>query len=417
MRILYLSADFGVPVLGFKGASVHVRELTDALVGLGHEVTILTPNAGEGNSTRARVILVPAPHLPRPATVALRRVGALWGRGERLPREVRELRYNPVLLRAAHRLVREWSPELVYERYALYGLAGGALARRTHLPHVLEVNAPLRLERRSGPGLAFDGPARWCERRIFRAPGRVLCVSQAVADYAIQRGAQPGRVVVQPNAVDATKFQPDDRGTALRAQLGFGTDDVVAGFVGSLKPWHGVEQLVTALAYARASTPQLRLLVVGDGPARASIERLAAERGVTAAVALVGNIPHADIPHYLATMDIAVAPYLERPDFYFSPLKVFEYMAAGRPVIVPRLGQIPELLADGDTGLLYTPGDIDELAAHLMALARQPGRRAALGMRAAVAVRAHHTWEASARRVVALGAEAARTHGAHPPSS
>jgi glycosyltransferase involved in cell wall biosynthesis len=405
VRILYVSADFGVPVLGFKGASVHIRELTDALTDLGHEVIIVTPNVGEGNTARARVVHVPAPHLPTPAAVVLRRLGALWGRSKQLEREARELRYNVALLHAARRLAAEWHPELVYERYALFGLAGGVLARRLGLPHLLEVNAPLRLERRHGRGLALDQPARWCERRIFETAGRVLCVSRPLAAYVIKHGGSPSRVHIQPNAVDAAKFRPDDQGTALRTWLGFGDEHVVVGFVGSLKPWHGVEQLVEAFASARIRSPHLRLLIVGDGPVRSLVERLVTEGGLTGVVRLVGNVAHMDVPGYLAAMDVAAAPYLDAPDFYFSPLKVFEYMAAGRAVIAPQLGQIPELVCDGKTGLVYRPGDVAELIDRLVTLAECADLRLQLGTCAAEEVRIHHTWQATARRVVALGEE------------
>lgn len=409
MRILYICADFGIPVLGFKGASVHIRELTDALIELGHEVTVITPNAGEGNSARARMLQVAAPHLPPLVASALHRLGSPWGRGKQLEREARELRYNITLLRAAERLAADWRPELIYERYALFGLSGGILAQRLNLPYLLEVNAPLRLERRRAQGLALDGLARWCEQRIFGAAGRLLCVSRVLADYIMERGGRPDTLQIQPNAVDVAKFRPYDRNTALRAQLGFGDEHVVVGFVGSLKPWHGVEQLVKALASARPRARCLRLLIVGDGPARPAIERLIADSGLAGDARLVGNVAHADVPGYLAAMDVAAAPYVDAPDFYFSPLKVFEYMAAGRAVIAPCLGQIPELIRDGENGLLYTPGDVAELSEGLVTLAEQAELRARLGMHAAEQVRKRHTWQEAARRVVALGQEMARS--------
>lgn len=411
MRILYVSADFGVPVLGFKGASVHIRELADALVELGHEVVVMTPNAGEGNMTRAQVVHVAAPHLPAPVASALRHLGALCGRDKQLEREIRELRYNVEFLRAAQHVAIEWHPDLVYERYSLFGLAGGVLARRLGLPHLLEVNAPLRLERRRGRGLTLDTLARWCERRIFGRAGRVLCVSRSLAAYVIDHGGQPSRIRIQPNAVNVGKFYPGDRDTAMRARLGFDAGDVVVGFVGSLKPWHGVEQLVEAVAHARIRAPRLRLLIVGDGPARPAVERLITIDGLEGVVRLVGNVIHTDVPRYLAAIDVAAAPYLDAPDFYFSPLKVFEYMAAGRPVVAPQLGQITELVQDGKTGLFYAPGNTSELVERLVTLAERADLRATLGTCAAAEVRSHYTWQATAERVLALGKEIERREG------
>lgn len=407
MRILYLSADFGIPVLGFKGASVHVRELTNALVRLGHEVVILTPNPGAGNETLAHVEHVPAPAVPVLASCALWPIRKLWHDHKQIERELRELRYNVTLRRAALRLARSWRPDLLYERYALYNLAGRGLARALDVPYLLEVNAPLRLERQRTRGLALERLAGWAERRIFAGADRVLCVSQSLAEYVTTYGSQPERVLVQSNAVDAAKFDPRDRAANVRERLGFSDEHLVIGFVGSLKLWHGVESLVEAFVQVHRRFHLARLLIVGDGPAWEAITRLIGERDIEGAVALPGNVPYAEVPRYLSVMDVTVAPYLQSPDFYFSPLKIFEYMATGKPVVAPRLGQISGLIRDGETGLLYTPGMMNELVERLILLAECADLRVRLGTAAAAMVRAQFTWEAAARRVVALADEVA----------
>jgi glycosyltransferase involved in cell wall biosynthesis len=307
-------------------------------------------------------------------------------------------------------LVADWQPHLLYERYALFGLVGQALGAELEIPHLLEVNAPLRLERQGGPGVALEGPARWAERRIFGSANRVLCVSKAMATYVMQHGAQPKHVLIQPNAVDAGKFSPDDRALDVRSRLGFAEAHVVVGFVGSLKPWHGVELLVHAFVQALERVPTLRLLLVGDGPMRAPVERLVRTCNVESTVVMVGNVPHAEVPRYMAAIDIAVAPYLPTTtgaDFYFSPLKILEYMAAGRPIIASRLGQVRDLLCGGAAGLLCTPGQEEALVQGLVSLAEQPVLRTTLAARATEEVRARYTWQATAQRVVTLSDEVA----------
>lgn len=411
MRVLYVSADFGVPVLGFKGASVHVRELTDALVRLGHDVVIVTPNVGAGNEALARVVHVPTPTLPRAMSSMMRAAGTPWGRGKQVEREVRELFYNGTLRQAVARLVAKWAPHLLYERYSLFGMTGHRLREMLSIPYMLEVNAPLRLERQRGQGLALELVAHWAERRIFGHADRIACVSQAMASYVVARGAAPECVYVQPNAVDMAKFTAIGDVSELRARLGFGARDIVVGFVGSLKSWHGVEDLVRAFARARQELPALRLLIVGDGPMRSTIERIIGECDTDDVAVLTGNVAHTEVPRYIGAMDIAVAPYRLSPDFYFSPLKVFEYMAAGRPVIAPALGQIPEVVRDGVTGLLYAPGELHALAAQLVRLSTDVGLRDALGGRAAEEVRAHHSWDVVARRLLERADELIASHG------
>jgi glycosyltransferase involved in cell wall biosynthesis len=109
------------------------------------------------------------------------------------------------------------------------------------------------------------------------------------------------------------------------------------------------------------------------------------------------------VPAYIRLFDVAVAPYPDTPHlFYFSPLKVFEYMACGVPVAAPRAGQIADVIEEGETGVLYQAGDLDGLAARCTELIAAPERRARMGRAAATAVHARYTWAHNARRAMAI---------------
>jgi len=123
--------------------------------------------------------------------------------------------------------------------------------------------------------------------------------------------------------------------------------------------------------------------------------RLGLQEGVT----LVGNVPHEEVPRYLALMDVAVAPYPALEDFYFSPLKLYEYMASSRAVVASRIGQVAEVIADGLTGLLYEPGNEDELIACVRRLRADESLRRELGQSARMAC-SKNTWRQNAERVV-----------------
>jgi glycosyltransferase involved in cell wall biosynthesis len=187
--------------------------------------------------------------------------------------------------------------------------------------------------------------------------------------------------------------------------LGVADEQVVVGFVGSLKPWHGIDLVIEAVAQARAFAPHLRLVIVGEGPARQAVELAIAKNELQDIAILTGNVPHADVPDYLAAMDITVAPYVAVPGFYFSPLKVFEYMAGGRPVVASRLGQIPDILQDGVTGFLHAPGDVNALGSHILALASHSEMRTEMGRRAACHAQAHHSWANVAARITTLAGQ------------
>ena len=158
--------------------------------------------------------------------------------------------------------------------------------------------------------------------------------------------------------------------------------------------------MIEAFAIVAAQTPGARLLIVGNGPERAVLEALVSARGLREAVHFTGAVYHADVPALLSRIDVAVAPYPPLPHFYFSPLKIYEYMAAGLAVIASRSGQIPQLLEDGLSGLLYRPGDAGELAAALERLRRDPELRRRLGRAARAKVLRGYTWDRVARRIL-----------------
>jgi glycosyltransferase involved in cell wall biosynthesis len=183
----------------------------------------------------------------------------------------------------------------------------------------------------------------------------------------------------------------------------------VLGFVGGLRPWHGIESLPDILARVSAKHPGARLVVVGDGPLRETLLGQLKERGLRDRAILTGALAHEDVPAVIRHFDIALAPYpvLDHA-FYFSPLKVFEYMACGVAVVAANSGQIAEVIRDGETGLLHAPGDLDALAGACDRLLASAKLRLSVGQCAAAHIRAHYTWAHNARRVTDLAGELAR---------
>jgi glycosyltransferase involved in cell wall biosynthesis len=405
LRILYLCADPGIPVLGFKGASTHVRSLVRALTEAGHTVTVVCTRRGEGNQLATELVEV----APDAQARQLGQLGDLAfarsGLSEKPGSELKRLLHNGPLGEGVMNLCSTLQPDALYERYALLCNAGARVARACNLPHIVELNAPLIEERQRYWGLALPGVARTIEREVFSGADAILAVSVPVRDYAIAGGAAAQRVTVLPNAVDPLLFEAlgNEVAAEVRTKHDLGAA-VVIGFVGSLKSWHGVDLLLEA--FADLGDRQLRLLIVGDGPQAETLRLRAMAPDLAGTVIFTGQVPHAQIGAYLAAMDIAVAPYrAPGPDeggFYFSPLKVFEYMAAGRPVVAPRLGQIREVVEHGRHGLLYPPGDTRALTAHLLQLIRNPAQRTQMGRAGATLVGQQYTWSGNALRIAEL---------------
>ena len=379
MRLLYLTADPGVPVLGHKGASVHVRELAMAFEHIGVEVVIASPRTEEaGDSLDAPIPLRPIPPVVSTGSAT-------------------ELRSTLEAQRAAVvELARTDNVEAIYERYSLFSDAGVKAARALGVSHVLEVNAPLRLEARRfrtlpHPELAFE-----IERTVFEGTLRLLAVSPGLRNWLESNGVEPERVAVVANAVGSERFGP-------RRERRDGT--FVVGFCGSLKVWHGIEVLLEACAVAFAAEPSLHLEVIGGGPLEHLLQDAPLEKDRMVAH---GPRPHAEVVELMAGWNAGLAPYLPLDGFYFSPLKLLEYMATGLCPIASALGEIPALLGHGERGVLVPAGEATSLATALVGVSRDQGHAAELGRRARQYVLEAHSWERNAR--VALDALRGPSH-------
>lgn len=396
MRIAYVCADPGVPVFGSKGASVHVREICRALVSLGHEVVVFAIRRG-GRPLAGFLpdVVELGPDPDDEAAAALLAEDRTCGPAG--AKEVGILLHAAATRRRLAAALRDFGADAVYERYALLASAGAWAARAVDVPHVLEVNAPLSAEQAAHRGLAFAAPARAVERRLVREADRVVAVSNALERWLVANGVDPGRILVLPNAVDPSRFEPARRPVHRDGSA-------VVGFLGTLKPWHDVPSLIRAVAMLARAGMRVRLLVVGDGPERPALEALARAEGVTAS--FVGLVAHDEVPSYLAAFDAAAVPYAPADGFYFSPLKLFECLAAGRPVVAADVGDVGHCVRHGRTGLLYRPGDVAGLARALLALLVDPVRSAALAAAGRDHVVHHHTWELNASAVVGAVAAA-----------
>jgi glycosyltransferase involved in cell wall biosynthesis len=380
MRIAYISMDQGIPVFGRKGCSIHVREVIGALIAQGAEVDLFTPR-GEG---------VPPPEL---RSVQLHPLPLAVGKGA-AAREQEAYQANRDLRQA---LEREGPFDLVYERYSLWSHEGMDYAQSHRVPGLLEVNAPLIAEHAHHRVLVDRSRAEWVAHRAFGNATALIAVSRGVAAYLREYPTAEWRIHMVPNGVNPDRFP-----SGLPASRSAAPGTFTVGFVGTLKPWHGLRNLVKAFGQLHAIEPAVRLLVVGDGPERSQVEEDLSSRGLREAVEFPGSVDPAEIPGLLASMDAAVAPYSNLRDFYFSPLKVYEYMAAGRAVVASRIGQLDGLIEHGVSGLLCAPGDPRELAGALLRLHREPVLRDRLGRAARNCVCREHTWDARARRILQL---------------
>jgi glycosyltransferase involved in cell wall biosynthesis len=259
-------------------------------------------------------------------------------------------------------------------------------------------------------GLGLPWLGRWAEGLVWRGADVVLPVTHVLAGHLRARGVPEERITVIPNGINEAHFAGAPSPAAAKSALGW-PDALVLGFTGFVRDWHGVDRVLRWLA--RADTPaRARLLVVGDGPARAGLEALARELGIEGRVRFTGVVPREQVPGLVAAFDIALQPAVVP---YASPLKLFEYLALGKAILAPRQSNIEEVLVDGLNALLFDNAATGAIESALTRLCADPSLRGRLATGAAdsIALMAL-TWRDNARRVAQL---ASRLSGHEPPAS
>jgi glycosyltransferase involved in cell wall biosynthesis len=293
--------------------------------------------------------------------------------------------------------------DLCHEHNGLLSVGAALACVRKQIPYILTMDADPMLELgvlgRPLRGLqAFV--AAWEARITYKVAKKIICLSEPAKQHLIEKWqVDPEKITVIPLGVDVERFgQPYDS-RVVRAQLGL-HDAPVIMFVGSFQHWHGLDRLVESFAQVLQEFPAARLLLVGDGPARPVVERKVAELGIADSVIITGIVPHARVPEMLAVADVVAVPYPQLPqELWFSPLKLYEYMAAGKAIVASRAGQIAEVIQNGRTGILVEPGNVDDFARATIELLKDPEERKRLGRNARQQAVEHHSWEQYIRRL------------------
>lgn len=361
------------------GQAVHIEEMIAALRGLGHEVIVAAPAGADDQDFGASNGWVDKIRSRLPKAVY----------------ELLELAYSVVAYRRLAALAREHRPDVLYERYNLYLLAGVWLHHRFKLPMLLEVNSPLAEERSKYGGLAFPGLARKIEAWTWRGADGVLPVTRVLGDVIQLSGVPAERIHVIPNGINPEHFAQAPEPDAAKRALGL-EGRTVLGFTGFVRDWHGIDKVIDWMA-RHDRDENIHLLMVGDGPARADLEAQASRLGLADRVTFTGLVHRDRVPAMVAAFDIALQPAVT---YYASPLKLFEYLALGKAVVAPREPNLTEILVDGENAVLFDRDESGDFEAVLDRLVTCPDLRASLGEGALnTVVERRLTWTENAGRV------------------
>ena len=288
---------------------------------------------------------------------------------------------------------------LIHERFNLLSLGGVWASKKLGIPFVLEVNADL-LEQRKFKGKPERGLRRlfaeWATRVCFNAAARIICISDGLKNHlGTKWNIEDSKLTVLPCAADVETFGSNHNPTLVRQGLGLTTEQVVI-WVGGFYRWHDLELLLESFTQVVQKHPHTKLVLVGDGQSRPSVERIVQQNGLQQSVIMTGAIAHTDVPGMLSIADIAVvpsAPISASQGGTGTPLKIFEYMAAGKAIVATALDQASGVIQDGHSGLLVQAGDANGFAQAMLSLLDDSVKRGRLGQNARQQAIKLHTWE------------------------
>ena len=291
-------------------------------------------------------------------------------------------------------ILRQEKPDLVISRLDVYLFSTWFVTRFFHVPWMIEADSPEVYEYRKFYTHYKKLPMvdSLIERFNVRTARKVFVVSNLIKKYYVVQGGDPGKIVVIPNGADEEKIIPFQKNEEILKKYRI-SNEVVIGFIGSFHYWHGIDNLMAIMKGILQTEKSVKFLLVGSGGVRENDLRAFVENnGFRNHVIFTGLVPHDKMGDYVSVMDIVLAPYPYLDFFYFSPMKLYEYMAARKAVVASNIGQIAEVVETGVNGLLYKPDQIEDMISGIRKLIHDENFRITLGRNAREAIETKHSW-------------------------
>lgn len=399
MKVLSLTSSY--PRFPGDATAPFIESITTHVAALGHEIHVVLPEQREWN----RRVTEDGVHF-HVYRYSPRRSWTPWGYSQSLEAGVKLHRslyaLAPIVFYSARRtclaLARTERFDIVHAHWLVpNGLIAAGVSKRLRLPLVVSLH---------GSDISVAERSTWMgalARRCFASAAAVTAPSQDLLDRARGLGAT-GILQLIPYGADAEAFAVDpSAGDDLRSRLDLRTDEVVVFGIGRFVHWKGFGDLIEAVARARATNPVVRLVLVGDGDLREDLAARADALGLADAVTFVGVAQRDEIPAYLAAADVVAVPSVHFQGYVDGlPNVALEAMAAGKPLIATRVGGLPQVVRDGENGVLVPEHDPNALAQAILRLAADPELRRTMGARGRVLIVESMTWDAVAERFQAV---------------
>ncbi len=319
-------------------------------------------------------------------------------------REPKILAANIPHLWQEYRILKAQKPDIFFPRLEYGNFSCLLLSKMLGLPTVVEADCPPTHEWKefyAQDAFRFGELSVTLELALLNQADAVITQSNALSEHYIRQGIPAEKIHMIPNAADIRKFQPGPRDAEIEARYGLQGKTVI-GWVGAGVSWTGIDVLIGVAHRILQENPEVVFMLVGS---KQTMDFFGSQFDGTPyrdRVLLVGMVPHEKIPDYVSCMDIVLAPYPKFDFFYASSMKLFEYMAAGKAIVATRVGQIAEVIEEGENGFLFEPDTPEELKGNIEKLVRSPELREKFGRNARRESEREWNWDRVGEKMVAV---------------
>lgn len=379
MKILYYSGHPHLSLASPSGYGTHMRETINAFEELGHEVLPLIiggqmlPNSEESSLIQTS----PFKEVSRKFIPTY-----LW-------ETLKDFQLKKIETKSYQKLMNEVStfkPDLLYERGAYLTKSGMNAAQTHNIPYFVEFNAPFVEERIAFAGRSwFNVEANSIEKEQLATCDKLIVVSSALKTYYNEKADVANKTIITPNAINLDTLSPNNSNFTVK---GIKENNLVIGFVGSIFPYHGVQDIISIFPNLKARYSNVKLLIVGGGEILTKLQQQVNDIGANHDIIFTGSVPHAEVFNYINLMDIAVMP---NSNWYGSPVKIFEYAYMKKAVVALNNGPMNDVMEHEKDGLLIE-ANLDSLESALITLVGDESLRAAYAQHFHDKVVEHHTW-------------------------
>ncbi|AKB30439.1 glycosyltransferase (group I) [Methanosarcina siciliae T4/M] len=394
MKLLFL--DIVWPLYLADGSLIHRHELVSNLAKMDNEIHIFTTDS----STLSHLGNIRC-HYIRPGSLLTLTINYFRSSAGLVGSETFDVLYtrNPNFGFLAGLFCKSRFKTLVYELNGIPEDEGSLIKSRCDEEKVLQKGKTVNLSRHFSSAKSRLNIS--VLKKALRLSDRIIAVTPGIKANLESAYNIPGeKITVIPNGANTSLFQPLEQATC-RKELGLDPEIPYVCFVGNLAPWQGVEYLVKAVPSILDRYPECRFLIVGDGVMKDELLNLSGELGVTDRFVFTGVVAYDQVPVYINASDICAAPFIlaRNAKIGLSPLKLYEYMACGKPVIASAISGVADVLEASGGGIPVPPENPEALAEAISKLLENRESREKIGLKGLSYVTENYSWYSVAKQV------------------